>query len=301
MNTDHLRALAAAVDEGTFDSAADALRISGSAFSQRIKALEKDAGQVLLTRTVPVGTTSAGDRMLRLARQVAVLEDETRRSLGRGTGGRTVLSVAVNADSLATWFVEVLRQAATWDDAVLQLHLEDQEHTHELLRSGSVIAAVTEHPAPVSGCISMELGTMDYHAVAASSLLDRHRGEDGTVDFGAVPVQDFGTRDNLQRSRLAAWRAGRVEDSAAPTAEPPRHQVPTVGGFNAAVAAGLGWGMIPAGQLPEGVLEGTHPDLVTIPQLGQSRVPLHWQRWSAGTEALDRLTAAVQQAARTMI
>ncbi|GAA1658833.1 transcriptional regulator ArgP [Citricoccus zhacaiensis] len=311
MNTDHLRALAAAVDEGTFDAAADVLRISGSAFSQRIKALEKDAGQVLLTRTVPVGTTSAGDRMLRLARQVAVLEDETRRSLGQGTGGRTVLSVAVNADSMATWFVEVLRQAATWDDAVLQLHLEDQEHTHELLRSGTVIAAITEDPAPVSGCLSMELGAMDYHAVAASALLDRYRREDGSVDFGAVPVQDFGTRDNLQRSRLAAWQAdqtGRGPSDAGAgrggtgmaEAGPPRHQVPTVGGFNAAVAAGLGWGMIPAGQLPEGVLEGTHPDLVAIPELGQSRVALHWQRWSAGTEALDRLTAAVQQAARNM-
>ncbi len=310
MNTDHLRALAAAVDEGTFDAAADALRISGSAFSQRIKALEKDVGQVLLTRTVPVGTTPAGDRMLRLARQVTVLEDEARRSLGRRTGGRTVLSVAVNADSLATWFVEVLRQAATWDDAVLQLHLEDQEHTHELLRSGTVIAAVTENPTPVSGCLSMELGTMDYHPVAASALLDRYRREDGpqagTVDFGAVPVQDFGTRDSLQRGRLAAWRAAQTQTQTQAPAEagvrtePPRHQVPTVGGFNAAVAAGLGWGMIPAGQLPDGVLEGTHPDLVTIPELGRARVPLHWQRWSSGTEALDRLTAAVQQAARAI-
>ncbi|MFC7401657.1 ArgP/LysG family DNA-binding transcriptional regulator [Citricoccus sp. GCM10030269] len=297
MNTDHLRALAAAVDEGTFDAAAASLRISGSAFSQRIKALEKDAGQVLLTRTVPVTTTSAGDRMLRLARQVAVLEDEARRSIGQGTGGRTVLSVAVNADSLATWFVEVLRQAATWDDAVLQLHVEDQEHTHELLRSGTVIAAITESPAPVSGCLSMELGTMDYHAVAASSLLDRHRRDDGSVDFASVPVQDFGTRDNLQRARLAAWRAAQDEE----TQEPPRHQIPTVGAFNAAVAAGLGWGMIPAGQLPDGVLHGTHPDLVTIPELGQSQVGLHWQRWSAGTEALDRLTAAVQQAARNIM
>ncbi|WP_313818002.1 ArgP/LysG family DNA-binding transcriptional regulator [Citricoccus sp.] len=321
MNTDHLRALAAAVDEGTFDAAAALLRISGSAFSQRIKALEKDAGQVLLTRTVPVGTTAAGDRMLRLARQVAVLEDETRRSLGQGTGGRTVLSVAVNADSMATWFVEVLRQAATWDDAVLQLHLEDQEHTHELLRSGTVIAAITEDPAPVSGCLSMELGAMDYHAVAASALLDRYRREDGSVDFDAVPVQEFGTRDSLQRSRLAAWRADQASRGSSGAgggarsrgtggdgrggdglveAGPPRHQVPTVGGFNAAVAAGLGWGMIPAGQLPEGVLEGTHADLVAIPELGQSRVALHWQRWSAGTEALDRLTAAVQQAARHM-
>jgi LysR family transcriptional regulator, chromosome initiation inhibitor len=296
MNTEHLRALAAAVDEGTFDSAAASLRISGSAFSQRIRSLEKDVGQVLLTRTVPVGTTAAGDRMLRLARQVGVLEEEARRSLGQGTGGRAVLSVAVNADSLATWFVEVLKQAATWDDAVLQLHLEDQEHTHELLRQGTVIAAVTESPTPVSGCVSMELGTMVYHPVAALSLLDRYRRPDGSVDFTAVPVQDFGSRDTLQRSRLAVWREDRQDAGHLP----PRHQVPTVGGFNAAVAAGLGWGMIPAGQLPEGVLEGTHPDLVVIPELEQARVPLHWQRWSAGTAALDRLTAAVQQAARNM-
>jgi hypothetical protein len=48
VNTDHLRAFVLAVDEGTFESAAALLLISGSAFSQRIKALEKEVGQVLL-------------------------------------------------------------------------------------------------------------------------------------------------------------------------------------------------------------------------------------------------------------
>lgn len=308
MNTDHLRALAAAVDEGTFEAAADLLRISGSAFSQRIKALEKDMGQVLLTRTVPVATTLAGDRVLRLARQVAVLEDDARRSLGRGSGGRTVLRVAVNVDSLATWFVEVLRQAATWDDVALQLQAEDQEHTHELLRSGAVVAAVTERPTPVSGCVSMELGGMGYHAVAASALLDRYRmgrrgsGDDGghadsaDVDFGAMPVVDFGSRDNLQRSRLS--RLGRERGL---TLDPPRHVVPDAETYLEAVKLGMGWGMFPDGQLPDGVLEGTHPELEAIPELGAAQVQLHWQRWSAGTEALDRLTAAVQQAARHMV
>ncbi len=303
MNTDHLRALAAAVDEGTFEAAAEVLHISGSAFSQRIKALEKDMGQVLLTRTVPVATTPAGDRVLRLARQVAVLEDDARRSLGRGSGGRTILRVAVNVDSLATWFVEVLRQAATWDDIALQLQTEDQEHTHELLRSGAVVAAVTERPASVSGCISMELGGMGYHAVAASALLERYRedeggraGAAGEVDFGAMPVVDFGSRDNLQRSRLS--RLGRERGL---TLDPPRHVVPDAETYLEAVKLGMGWGMFPDGQLPDGVLEGTHPELEAIPELGAAQVQLHWQRWSAGTEALDRLTAAVQQAARHMV
>ncbi|WP_277245625.1 ArgP/LysG family DNA-binding transcriptional regulator [Micrococcus terreus] len=295
MNTDHLRALAAAVDEGTFEAAAAALRISGSAFSQRIKALEKDLGQVLLTRTIPVTTTVAGDRALRLARQVAVLEDEARRSMGQGGGGRTVLRVAVNVDSLATWFVEVLRQAVTWDDVVLQLQTEDQGHTHELLRSGAVVAAVGEEPQPVTGCISMELGQMGYHAVAASALLE-HYAENGVVDFGAMPVVDFGPRDTMQRSvldRLARER-GLVLD-------PPRHVVPSSETYLRAVELGMGWGMFPDWQLPAGVLEGTHPEMEMIPELGSARIGLHWQRWSAGTGALDRLTAAVQQAARHMV
>ena len=60
-------------------------------------------------------------------------------------------------------------------------------------------------------------------------------------------------------------------------------------------------GVVILRQLPDGVLEGTHPELEAIPELGAAQVQLHWQRWSAGTEALDRLTAAVQQAARHMV
>ncbi|MGO1183283.1 MAG: ArgP/LysG family DNA-binding transcriptional regulator [Micrococcaceae bacterium] len=296
MNTDHLRALAAAIDEGTFDAASALLGISGSAFTQRIKALERETGQVLLARTIPVTATPAGEKMLRLARQVVALEEETRRALGRGTGGRTVLPVAVNADSLATWFGEVLRQAATWDDAVLQLHMEDQEHTHDLLRSGAVVAAITEHPTPVSGCTATRLGTMDYFPAAATSLLDQYRNDDGSPDFGHVPVIDFGTRDGLQRSRLAEH----ARTIGVQRLDPPRHLVPSAEAYLRAVEAGLGWGMLLADQVPPSVAEGTHPDLELIGELGQSQVTLHWQRWTSGTPALDRLTDAVHLAARHM-
>ncbi|WBL20019.1 ArgP/LysG family DNA-binding transcriptional regulator [Citricoccus sp. NR2] len=296
MNTDHLRALAAAVDEGTFDAASALLGVSGSAFSQRIKALERDAGQVLLARTIPVTATPAGEKMLRLARQVIALEDDTRRALGRGTGGRTVLPVAVNADSLATWFVEVLRQAATWDDAVLQLHMEDQEHTHDLLRSGAVVAAITEHPTPVSGCTVTRLGTMDYYPAAATALLNQFRDGNGNPDFGHLPVIDFGTRDGLQRSRLSEH----ARTIGVPRLDPPRHLVPSSEAYLRAVEAGLGWGMLLTDQIPPSVTEGTHPDLELITALNPSRVTLHWQRWTSGTPALDRLTEAVHLAARHM-
>lgn len=292
MNTDHLRAFVTAVDEGTFEAASAVLGISGSAFSQRVKALEKEVGQVLLTRTVPVRPTEAGAALLRTARQMTLLEDEARRSLGfRGAGDEIVtLSVAVNADSLYTWFQRVLQEAATWDDVELHLHAEDQEHTHELLRGGTVSAAVTETPTPVSGCRATALGTMRYWPVASAELLDRHRGDDGAVDWARVPQVDYSIRDSLQRSGLR-----RLGVSPRVT-----HLIPSVEAYNAAVAHGLGWGMIPEGMMPDGVMEGEHPDLVLVEEIGPTEAHLHWQRWTTGTPALDRLTDAVRRAAARM-
>ena len=295
MNTEHLRAFVMAVDEGTFDAAATRLYISGSALSQRIKALEREAGQVLLTRTVPVQPTDAGAQLLRTARQIVLLEDEARHNLGfhRDQGSSVLtLPVAVNADSLASWFIPVLTEVATWDGIELHLYAEDQEHTHELLRNGTVLAAVTDHPTPVSGCRATPLGTMRYWPVASTELLDRHRRTDGSVDWQHVPLVDFSIRDRLQRTGL---RQLSVTDPAV------THLVPSVEAYNAAVAGGLGWGMIPEGMLPDGVRNGTHRDLAIIDEIGLTPAPLHWQRWTTGTAMLDRLTQAVQRAAKHVL
>ncbi|HIW99155.1 MAG TPA: ArgP/LysG family DNA-binding transcriptional regulator [Candidatus Nesterenkonia stercoripullorum] len=295
MNTDHLRAFVTAVDEGTFDAAAALLGISGSAFSQRIKALEKEVGHVLVTRTVPVAPTASGTALLRIARQTVMLEDEARRSLKFGTSGQgsgiSTLAVAVNADSLATWFIRVLQEAATWDDVELHLVAEDQEHTHELLRDGSVAAAITDRPTAIPGCRSTSLGTMTYWPVASAQLLDRHRGADGLVAWHRVPLVDFTIRDSLQRNALRRLTGGET---------PVTHLVPSVEAYNAAVRFGLGWGMMPEIQMPAKLLEGTHADLVMIPELGVQRAALHWQHWSSTTPVVDRLTAAVQRAARIL-
>ncbi|GAB3849365.1 LysR family transcriptional regulator ArgP [Nesterenkonia populi] len=294
VNTDHLRAFVTAVDEGTFGAAADLLRISGSALSQRIKALEQEVGHVLLTRTVPVRATVSGEQMLRIARQTLLLEDEARAVLGFQSAEAqpvTTISIAVNADTLATWFIRVLQEAATWDGVELHLHTEDQQHTHELLRSGTVAAAVTDHPTPVSGCVSEPLGTMRYWPVASAELLDRHRRDDGAVDWVRVPQVDYSIRDNTQRAALAGLGVG----TPAVT-----HLVPSVQAYNAAVGHGLGWGTIPDTMLAAGVREGTHPDLQVIPELAPEEVQLHWQRWSTSTAHMERLTETVRRAAKVL-
>src|SRR5689334_17890843 len=156
---DQVRTLLAVVDEGTFDAAAAAMHLTPSAVSQRIKALEQRTGRVLLMRTKPVRPTESGQAVVRFARQLAALQDAAQRELGiTGDAESTTLSIAVNADSLATWFLPALSQVPQDPPVCFDLHREDESHTAALLREGTVMAAVTSLAEPVTGCTARLLG-----------------------------------------------------------------------------------------------------------------------------------------------
>lgn len=283
MDDEQLRTLAAVVDEGSFEAAARALQVTPSAVSQRVKALEAAVGQVVVERTTPVRPTRAGEVLLRVARQQEVLQREAWAELGRDADDlRVPLTVAVNADSLATWFDAVLHVAAGWDDAVLRLRVDDQDHTRELLRSGQVLAGITADPVAVGGCRSVPLGVMRYRPYATAALRERHlRGR--RVGWEAMPVVRFNAKDDLQHAFLQARGA---EPGAV-------HEVPSSEGYVAAVRAGLGWGMLPDGQLGDAVSSGA------LVPLGRevADVTLHWQAWTMDSLQLRRLTEAVRTAA----
>ncbi|WP_338748023.1 LysR family transcriptional regulator ArgP [Janibacter alittae] len=287
MQIDQLRALLAVVDHGTFDAAACTLHITPSAVSQRIKALERDAGRVLVERSTPCRATAAGEALMRAARQMVVLEEDARAALGDGGGAAVDLPVAVNADSLATWFEPVLGVAAGWDDVRIQLEVEDEEHSAEHLRRGSVVGAVTADPAPVAGCRTESLGAMRYLPVASPRLARRFtRGR--RVDWASLPVLRFNAKDQLQR--------GVLRDLGV-TTDPPSAQVPSSEGFVAAVRAGLGWAMVPEAQLGDDLQTGT---LVLLRRRAHRDVPLYWQVWTLGTPRMTRLGEAVHEAARQL-
>jgi LysR family transcriptional regulator (chromosome initiation inhibitor) len=69
--------------------------------------------------------------------------------------------------------------------------------------------------------------------------------------------------------------------------------VPTSGDFAEAVHRGLGWGLLPEAQLAPWLDDGS------IVLLGRDviDVPLHWMRWRIDSPLLDRLGAAVTDAA----
>src|SRR3954452_22120112 len=86
-NTAAVEALVAIVDHGTFDAAARALHVTPSAVSQRVRALEREVGQVVVRRGAPCVPTEAGAALVRLGRQTRLLDDEARAALEEHRGG----------------------------------------------------------------------------------------------------------------------------------------------------------------------------------------------------------------------
>ncbi|MFI1095534.1 LysR family transcriptional regulator ArgP [Streptomyces sp. NPDC020917] len=291
---DQVRTLLAAVDEGTFEAAAETLHLTPSAVSQRIKGLEQRTGRVLLLRTKPVRPTPSGEIVVRFGRQLARLERDAGAELGlSAAAGPTALPVAVNADSLATWFLPALTEVAGRYDVTFDLHREDQDHTTVLLRQGLVMAAVTSSPEAVQGCTVRPLGTMRYRAMASPAFTARHLpGGPLAQLLAAAPVVVFDRKDDLQDRFLRALAtpgttgrggAGRI-----------RHHVPSSEAFVGAVVAGLGWGMIPDAQSGPHRAAGT---LLDVPEGPPVDVPLYWQQWKLDSPALAAVADAVAGAA----
>ena len=297
---DQVRTLLSVVDRGSFDAAAQELRLTPSAVSQRIKALERRVGRVLVLRTKPARPTGSGEVLVRLARQLVRLEDDAAAELGLpvpggdsdggdGSGPATTLAVAVNADSLATWFLPALSRVPPELRVCFELHKEDQARTADLLRQGLVSAAITASPHPVAGCTVRPLGSMAYRACATPAFVERWLAHGPVAEtLPSAPVIVFNRDDDLQDAFLRALAPDTV-----PGPGRLRHSIPASDAYVRAVAAGLGWGMLPdeqAAQLPEGTVVDLAPGRTV-------EVALYWQQWKLDSPPLAALAAAVAQAA----
>ncbi|MFE7224470.1 LysR family transcriptional regulator ArgP [Nocardioides sp. NPDC057577] len=286
-----LETLVVIAEEGTFDAAARRLHITPSAVSQRIRALERAAGQVLVRRTTPCTPTEAGEPLIRHGRQLRLLLDEATATLNAGdSSDDTVvdLSIVVNADTLATWFRPVLDEVATWDRTALRITVEDQGYSADALRRGEVLAAVTSEPRPVQGCTAEPLGRLRYTPGATPALIERHRKGRG-IDWGAIPMIVYNEKDHLQDEVLAAHGS---------TRPPVVHRVPSSHDFHEAIRRGLGWGMLLDAQAEADLESRT---TIPLPGARPIDVQLFWQRWRLDSIALDDLSEAVRRAARDQL
>jgi LysR family transcriptional regulator, chromosome initiation inhibitor len=283
LGADQLAALAAVVEFGSFDAAAERLHVTPSAVSQRIKALEQRVGQVLVVREKPCRATAAGVPLLRLAAQTALLEVEALAEMGASEGAAARIALAVNADSMSTWFTGVFAELA---DVVLDIRIEDQDHSTRLLREGVVMGAVTTERHPVPGCRVQPLGVMRYVPVASPAYIKRCLPDGFTAHAVAGAPSLAWNRDDALQDMLVrkVFRRDIVR---------PQHFVPTAEGFGAAVRAGLGWGMFPDSLAVPALKDGS---LVRVTE-AHLDVPLYWQCWKLDSPIVGRITAAVRSAA----
>jgi LysR family transcriptional regulator (chromosome initiation inhibitor) len=290
---DLARTLLAVVDAGTFDAAARELLVTPSAVSQRVKQLEQRLGRVLLVRAKPVRTTDAGAAVVRLARQLELLEHDALAAFGAGDAASarpTSVPLAVNADSLGTWFLPALAALAERHRVVFELHRDDQDFTAALLESGTVMGAVTSQATPVAGCLARPLGVMRYEAVATPGYVARWLPDGATPDaLARAPRVDFDRRDDLQDEYLR--RAGVAVE------HPARHFVPASNDFATAVKLGLGWGLLPGFQSRAELERGELVALGGEPV----DVPLYWQQWNLGSPLLDAIAEGITAVAGTAL
>jgi LysR family transcriptional regulator (chromosome initiation inhibitor) len=286
MDPSQLAALSAVLRLGTFEAAAHALSVTPSAVSQRIKALEDRIGTALVLRGVPCTGTAAGLRIAKHAEDIGLLEAQLARELAlEADHGPVRLRIAVNADSLASWFIGAM---AAVEGVLFDLLVDDQDHSAEWLKRGEVSAAVTASSKPVTGFEATPLGTLDYVATASPEFMARWFAGGVTPEAAAkAPCMIFNAKDTLQR----LW----LERNVAPGLAPPAHFLPSTQAFIDAAAAGLGWGMNPLAMVEADIRSGRLMPLIpdsTLP------VPLTWQVARVMAPALAEVTRAVQKSAR---
>lgn len=289
-----LDALAAVAEQGSFVAAAQTLNVTLAAVSLRIKSLEQAIGQRLLVRGKTVRATAAGQALLTHVRQVRLMESDVLKSLNRGGGQADdpwqTLSVAINADSMATWFLPGVAPLLAAHRLLVDIVIDDQDHTHDALKSGDVLGCVTTLAQPMRGCVAEPLGVMRYRCVGSAALVAAVQGEGGGLSVHrmlATPAVIFNRKDGLQDAFLLQHFGLRQPAY-------PRHFAPAVDGFEKAIELGLGWGMVPDQQL---LRRQSSPELHELLPGATVDVTLYWQHWEREAPSARRLTAAVKAAA----
>ena len=292
-DSDALECLAASVEEGGFERAALRLSVTQSAVSQRLRALEAQVGTVLLVRSRPIKPTSAGRLLIKHAMQMRLLRADLESDLQDLTPGASAMreedriSIAINADSIATWALPALGQMVI-EGLPLEIITDDQDFTHEWLREGQVLGCITTLKQALRGCKVLPLGVMHYVAIASPAYASAHCPQGLTPhNFRSLAFIAFNRKDDLQTefvSRACGLR--RVALS--------QRFVPSVEGQVQATLAGWGACVLPelkvANLLASGELVNLAPQ-VTLP------VNLYWHCWNLDSVVIDRLTASLSNAA----
>lgn len=285
-------ALLAVIDSGSFDKAAALLHLTPSAISQRISAMESELGMPLIIRSKPCRATAAGQRLVQYLRRIRLLEDEFKADSAGMRSGPLSVAITVNNDTLATWLLPGLAPFLIAENILLDIALDDQDHTYHLLSQGLALAGVSSEPQPMRGCAVQALGAMRYRLLATPAFAARWFPHGLEREAARIaPLMQFDRKDTLQSAFL-------LRELGLSAASCPCHYMPASEAFVSAIRHGLGYGMIPDLQYGHLLQSG---ELVDLAPGKFSDVLLYWHAWRVQSPKLERLSAQVVAAARAAL
>ncbi|TCM68682.1 LysR family transcriptional regulator (chromosome initiation inhibitor) [Acinetobacter calcoaceticus] len=280
----------AVAETGSFELASKQLFITSSAVTLRIQALEKALGQLLLIRGRPCILTKEGQEVLHFLQHTKLLENSLLQSLGRKSSNRFFkISIAANADSLATWLLPALKEALSKEKIALELKFDYQVQTYDLLESGAVNASLSIESVSMKGCHAVYLGSMSYVLVATPSFKKKWFGQTIRRELLCnTPVIVFNDKDHMQSDML-------LNLYGLPPNSYPTHFIPSSHDFVQAIELGIGYGYAPllmvANQLENGSLIELIPDT-------RKEVALFWHYWEKQSQPMQQITEGILKHAR---
>jgi LysR family transcriptional regulator (chromosome initiation inhibitor) len=283
-----LEAFNAVASAGSFTAAARSLGLTVAAISLRVRALEEQAGKPLLLRAKRVSLTPAGQVVAASARQLALIEADLASALGSAPEGYQSVSVAINADSIASWVLPQIAPMLRQHRLLIDVLVDDQDHTMRWLAEGRVVGCISASAKPLRGCESKPLGRLRYRCLIAPSLKPKSKRSLTGPELVALPVVCFNAKDQLQDTFLAQHFGLRPAGLH-------RHFLGSVDAFHEGLLAGLGWGLESELHFREDFKSKRLVEAVPGLML---ETPLYWHHWRREAPQAARLTQAVIAAGR---
>jgi LysR family transcriptional regulator (chromosome initiation inhibitor) len=289
-----LEAFSAVIQLGSFERAATVLNVTRGAVSQRIKALEEALATILVVRERPVVATPTGEILLRHIRALKTLEDEILSAISHKQQDRTPvpIAIAVNADSLSTWFDPLVGELLGQYKIALEIIIDDQDHTFRRLTKGEVLGCVSSEADAVHGFEATPLGVMHYQCVATPEFKQMYFPDGLTIAaILAAPALLFDRKDALHDQYLKQLFEIKVGQYT-------RHYLPSPTALLNGICAGLGYAMAPSQRINDRLLSG---QLVELTPGCKVTIPLYWHHWKMEPPLARALSQAIISHARATL
>lgn len=285
-----LETFAVVVETRHFGRAAERLNVTRGAVSQRLIALEAAFGTPLVVRD-GITPTPAGETLLQHIQVLKLLEADTLQRIKPERRDRTNIAIAVNADSLASWF-EPVACAIAKDNFALELLVDDQDYTLSVLTRGGAMGCVsTENHAP-TGFVANPLGAMEYECVAIPEFTDVYFSKGLTLhSILATPAVLFNRKDRLHAVFLEHLLGFPVRGYAT-------HFFPSPVALLKAIRAGVGYGLVPSIQASPLIGAG---DLIPLAPNHRIAVNLYWHHWEKAPPSAQAISEMVMSRAREVL